>query len=68
MALTTSLLSVISRFAFCTSTTGLSPVTVIVSASEPTLSSALMVAVNVPVNSTPSRLNVLNPAKVNVTV
>ena len=58
----------VSRFALCTSTIGVSPVTVIVSASVPTLSSALMVAVNDPVSSMPSRLNVLNPCSVNVTV
>ncbi len=47
---------------------GDSPVTVIVSASSPTRSSALTVAVNVPVSSMPSRLKVLNPGSVNVTV
>ena len=47
---------------------GVSPVTVIVSSSEPTFSSVLMVAVNEPVSSTPSRLLVLKPARENVTV
>ena len=61
-------LSVTSRLALCTSTTGVSPVTVIVSASAPTLRSALMVAVNEPVSSIPSRLTVLKPCRVKVTV
>ena len=56
------------RFALCTSTTGLSPVTVIVSSSEPTRRSAFTVAVNDPVSSMPSRFTVLKPASVNVTV
>ena len=64
----TSLFSVTSRLALCTSTTGVSPVTVIVSASVPTLRSALMVAVNEPVSSMPSRLKVLKPCSVKVTV
>ena len=51
----------------CTSTIGDSPVTVIVSSSEPTRSSALTVDTNVPVSSMPSRLTVLNPVSVNVT-
>jgi hypothetical protein len=68
MDLMTSLFSVTSRLALCTSTTGVSPVTVIVSASAPTLSSALIVAVNEPLSSTPSRLNVLKPGNVKVTV
>ena len=45
-----------------------SPVTVPVSARLPILRSALIVAVNEPVSSTPSRLNVLNPCNVKVTV
>jgi hypothetical protein len=56
MSLTTSLLRVVSRFALWTSTTGVSPLTVIVSESVPTLSSALTVAMNDPVSSIPSRL------------
>ena len=64
----TSLFNVTSRRVLCTSTTGVSPVTVTVSARAPTLRSALMVAVNDPVNSIPSRRNVLKPCKVNVTV
>ena len=64
----TSLFSVTSRLALCTSTTGVSPVTVTVSASAPTLRSALMVAVNDPLSSMPSRLNVLKPCRVKVTV
>ena len=54
--------------AACTSTIGDWPVTVTVSATVPTLSSASMVAVNEPVSSIPSRLNGENPASVKVTV
>src|SRR2546423_7217151 len=63
----TSLFSTVSRFALWTSTTGVSPVTVIVSASAPTFRSALTVATNDPVSSIPSRLTVLKPGSVNVT-
>ena len=51
----------------CTSTMGDSPVTVIVSSSEPTRRSALTVLVKVPVSSMPSRLTALKPVNVNVT-
>ena len=44
------------------------PETVIVSAMAPTFRSALMVAVNEPVSSMPSRLTVAKPDSVNVTV
>ena len=64
----TSFVSTRCCVALCTSTIGASPVTVIVSASCPTRRSALTVAVNDPVSSIPSRLNVLNPDSVNVTV
>ncbi len=67
MALSTSFDSTVSRDAFWTSTTGVSPVTVIVSATAPTRSSALTLAVNEPVSSRPSRLTVANPASVKVT-
>ena len=63
----TSLFMTTSRFALWTSTTGVSPVTVIVSASAPTFMSALMVATNEPVSSMPSRLTVLKPVSVKVT-
>jgi site-specific recombinase XerD len=53
---------------FCTSTVGAAPVTVTVSASAPTRRSAFTVAVNDAVNSIPSRLTVLKPDSVNVTV
>jgi hypothetical protein len=53
---------------FCTSTVGVSPVTVIVSSSEPTRRSTLMFAVNDAVSSTPSRRTVLKPCSANVTV
>ena len=39
-----------------------------VSSSEPTFISALIVAVNPDVKSMPSRLNVLKPGRLNVTV
>src|SRR6266511_3019218 len=48
------------------STTGVSPVTVIVSASAPTFSSALTVIVPEPASSSPSRFTVLNPVSVKV--
>ena len=64
----TSLVTTFCTEALCTSTSGVSPVTVIVSASVPTFISALMVAVDEPVTSMPSRLTVLNPVSVNVTV
>ena len=50
------------------STTGLSPDTVMVSSTAPTRSSAFTVAVNPVVSSTPSRLTVLKPGNVKVTV
>src|SRR5436189_1369791 len=67
MAAMMSLLIVVSRRVFWMSTTGVSPVTVIVSATAPTFKSALIVAANDPVNSTPSRLTVVNPGNVNST-
>ena len=51
-----------------TSTTGDAPVTVIVSSRAPTPSSAFSVAVNSDGRMTPSRLNVLKPVSVNVTL
>ena len=56
-----------SVFVVCTSTTGDSPVTVMVSSSVPTCSWAPTVAVNVPVSSMPSRTTTANPGSVNVT-
>ena len=53
---------------FWMSTVGVSPVTVIVSWSEPTRRSAFTVAVKEAVSSTPSRLTVVNPVSVNVTL
>jgi hypothetical protein len=55
------------RVALCTSTIGVSPLTVIVSWTSPTRSSASMVAVKVPVNWIPSRFTVLKPGNANVT-
>src|SRR5262245_11871506 len=51
-----------------TSTIGLAPETVIVSSSDPTFISALTVAVKLAGSSSPSRLYVLKPGSVNVTV
>jgi hypothetical protein len=53
--------------ALCTSTSGVSPVTVIVSSRLPTRISASTVAVKEPVSAMPSRLNGAKPASVNVT-
>ena len=50
------------------STSGLAPVTVTVSARVPTGMSAFTVAVNPAVSPIPSRLTVLKPARLNVTV
>jgi hypothetical protein len=55
-------------FTLWTSTMGDSPVTVIVSSSAPTFRSPLTVATKSPLNAMPSRLTVLNPVSVNVTV
>jgi len=63
-----SLVSTAWRLAPCTSTTGVSPVTVIVSSTAPTRMSVLMVAVVEPVSSTPSRATLLNPVSVKRTV
>ena len=63
----TSLLTVCCTLALCTSTIGVSPVTVIVSSSAPTFRSPFTVATNVPVSSMPSRRTVLKPGSVNVT-
>src|SRR5439155_5818683 len=68
MASMTSRVMTRSLVVLCTSTMGVSPVTVIVSATAPTFISALMVTTNAPVTSTPSRLIVLNPASVSVTL
>ena len=62
-----SLSIVVCRRTLCVSTTGDSPVTVIVSATTPIFISAFTVAVNEPVNSIPSRLTMLKPVSVNVT-
>ena len=53
--------------AFCTSTTGLWPLTVRVSSSAPTRMSASTLAVNPDTSSMSSRLMVLKPTNVNVT-
>src|SRR4029450_2793790 len=50
----------------CTSTTGDSPDTVTVSSTAPTFRSALIVAVKLDCSSTPSRLTVENPGRLNV--
>jgi hypothetical protein len=62
------LLNTVCRRALCTSTIGLSPVTVTVSSNVPSLISALIVAVKDPVSSTPSRRKALKPVSVKLTV
>ena len=56
------------RPTLCRSTTGVSPVTVMVSSSALTCNVVFTVATNVPLNSTPSCLTVLNPGRTKVTV
>ena len=56
------------RIVLCTSTTGDSPLTVIVSSSAPTRISVLTEATKAPVSSMPSRFEVANPGSVKVTV
>ena len=53
---------------FCVSTSGEAPVTVMVSSTLPTRRSPFTVAVNPAVSTIASRLTVLNPVSVNVTV
>jgi hypothetical protein len=60
----TSSLSTAWRRALCVSTTGVSPVTVIVSETAPTRIWMLIAKTKEPVTSTPSRFTVLNPASV----
>ena len=62
-----SLFMTTSRLAFCTSTSGVSPVTVIVSAMPPTRISIGIVTVCVPESSMFARLTVVKPGSVNVT-
>src|SRR4051812_25866613 len=59
--------STICRDAFCTSTTGVSPVTVTVSSTAPTRISVFRLVVTKLVSSTPSRFVVLKPTSVNET-
>ena len=63
IAVMRSPLIVVCRRTLCVSTIGVSPVTVIVSASAPTFRSALTTAVNEPVSSMPSRRTVLKPVE-----
>jgi hypothetical protein len=56
-----------SRFVLATSTTGASPVTVMVSCTPPTFSSPLTVTTPVPLSTTPSRFCAEKPESVNVT-
>ncbi len=67
IALSTSFDNTVWRDAFCTSTTGVSPVTVMVSATAPTRMSTLTFVVTKLVSSTPSRFDVLKPDSVNET-
>src|SRR5258708_25343617 len=62
-ALMTSLFMTIWRFALCTSTTGDAPVTVTVSSSAPTFSSAGIVPHLLPRRPTFSRLALFQPAQ-----
>ncbi len=62
-----SLLRVVWRLTLWTSTMGVSPLTVIVSATPPTFMSALIDAMNEPVSSMPSRFTVVKPGSENVT-
>ncbi len=64
----TSLPRMVWRRTLCVSTIGLSAVTVTVSSIAPTFSSALIVAVKVPDSSIPSRLKVLKPTSVMVSM
>ena len=68
MAVISSLLIVVCRRMLVVSTMGVSPLTVMVSDTPPTFRSALIVAVKLPDSSMPSRLIVVNPVSVNVTV
>ena len=65
---TMSLLRTVCRFTLWVSMMGLSPVTVTDSSSDPTFMSALTVAVNEPFSSMPSRLKMVNPVNVKVTM
>ena len=56
------------RRTFCTSTTGVAPVTVIVSSMPPTASTPSTLAVKPVVSSMPSRMTVLKPGRLKVTV
>ena len=67
-AWTKSVSSVRTRFALCTSTTGVSPVTVTVSVRLPTFMSAFTGVVLPDVSSRPSRFTVAKPVSVNVSV
>ena len=68
IAVSTSLSTTVCTRALCTSTIGDSPVTVMVSSRLPTRRSPLTVATKSPVSSMPSRLTVLNPGSVKVTM
>ena len=67
IAVIRSLPIVVCRRTLCTSTTGVSAVTVIVSAIAPILRSPFTVALKDPVSSIPSRRTVLKPVSENVT-
>jgi hypothetical protein len=62
------LLSTVSRFVLvCRSTTGVAPLTVIVSCTPPTRISAFTVVTPPPESSSAGRCTVANPGSVNVT-
>ena len=68
MALIVSTSTTRCCFTLWTSTIGLSPVTLMVSSSEPSRRSASTVAVSDPDNCSPSRFTVENPVSENVTL
>ena len=61
-------MTAVCRRTFCTSTTGVTPVTVMVSSMPPTDIAESMFAVTPVDNSIPSRMSVVKPGRVNVTV
>ena len=67
-AASNSRVKVVCPRTFWTSTTGVARVTVTVSSTAPTVSTASTAAVNPAFNSMPSRTSVLKPGKVKVTV
>ncbi len=67
-ASSSSLVTTVWRRTFVTSTTGLAPVTVMVSSRLPTRISASTLAVNPAASRIPSRTTVVNPSRAKVTL